>query len=139
MIIDANNLILGRLGTYVAKKVLLGEKVDIVNCEGCVVTGDRAEIFEQSDRFLKMGIPAKGPFTRRMPDRFVKRSIRGMLPYKKERGKMAFKNIKCHIGIPDSFKNQKFDTIKDANVEKVPNLRYISVKEICKHIGAKLE
>lgn len=138
MIIDANNLILGRLGTYAAKKALLGEKIDIVNCENSVVTGDRARIFKDYDQKLKMGIPAKGPFTRRMPDRFVKRSIRGMLPYKKERGRIAFKNIKCYMGVPDSFKNQKFDTIKDANVEKVPNLKYISVKEICKHIGAKI-
>jgi len=138
MIIDANNLILGRLGTFVAKKALLGEKVDIVNCENSVITGDRAKIFEDYDNFLKRGIPAKGPFIRRMPDRFVKRAIRGMLPYKKERGRIAFKNIKCHIGIPENFKNQKFDVLKEANVEKVPNLKYIKIKEVCRHIGAKI-
>jgi len=124
MIIDANNLILGRLGTFVAKEALLGEKIDIVNCEACVVTGDKHRIFKDYDRFLKMGIPAKGPFMHRMPDRFVKRSIRGMLPYKKERGRIAFKNIKCHMGIPENLKEQKFDTLKEANVEKVPNLKY---------------
>jgi large subunit ribosomal protein L13 len=139
MIIDANNLILGRLGTYVAKKVLLGEKVDIVNCEGCVITGDRARILKDSDRFLKMGIPAKGPFTRKMPDRFVKRSIRGMLPYKKGRGRVAFNNIKCHIGVPDNLKDQKMDNIKGANVEKLPNLKFITIKEICNHIGGKVQ
>ena len=138
MIIDANNLILGRLGTYVAKNALLGEKIDIVNCESCVMTGDRDRIFEDYDTKLKMGIPAKGPFTRRMPDRFVKRAIRGMLPYKKERGRTAFDNIKCHMGVPENLKNQKFDTIKNANVEKIPNLKYIKIKEICKHIGAKI-
>lgn len=138
MIIDANNLILGRLGTYVAKQVLLGEKIDIVNCESCVITGDRKKIFEGYDNKLKRGIPAKGPFTRRMPDRFVKRAIRGMLPYKKERGRVAFENIKCHIGVPENLKNQKFDTLKDANVEKTPNLKYIKIKDVCKHIGAKI-
>ena len=139
MIIDANNLILGRMGTYVAKITLLGEKVDIVNCESAVVTGDRARIFKDYDQKLKMGIPAKGPFTRRMPDRFVKRSIRGMLPYKKERGRNAFKNIKCYIGIPDNFKDQKMDTIENANIEKVPNLKYVRIKDVCIHIGAKLK
>ena len=139
MIIDANNLILGRLGTYVAKNALLGEKVDIVNCESCVITGNRDKVFEDYDRFLKMGTPSKGPFVRRMPDRFVKRSIRGMLPYKKERGRKAFKSIMCYIGIPENLKNQKFDTIKSANIEKVPNLKFIRVKEICKHIGGKVE
>ena len=139
MIIDANNLILGRLGTYVAKKTLLGEKVDIVNCEGCVITGDKDKVFEDYDRFLKMGTPSKGPFVRRMPDRFVKRAIRGMLPYKKERGRKAFKNIKCYRGVPDSLKDQKFDTLKEANVGKLPNLKYVSVKDICVHIGDKLQ
>jgi len=131
-------LILGRLGTYVAKNALLGEKVDIVNCESCVITGNRDKVFEDYDRFLKMGTPSKGPFVRRMPDRFVKRAIRGMLPYKKERGRKAFKNIKCYRGVPDSLKDQKFDTLKEANVGKLPNLKYVSVKDICVHIGAKL-
>ena len=139
MIIDANNLILGRLGTYVAKKALLGEYIDIVNCENSVVTGDRNKIFEKYDNFLKRGIPAKGPFIRRMPDRFVKRAIRGMLPYKKERGRSAFKNIKCHLGVPEDLKDKKLDTIKEANIDKVPNLKYIKVKDVCKHIGAKIE
>jgi|TARA_Y100000310_G_scaffold284075_1_gene306592 large subunit ribosomal protein L13 len=139
MIIDANDLVLGRLGAYAAKKALLGEKIDIVNCESCVVTGRRYRIFEDYDKFLKKGIPAKGPFTYRMPDRFVKRSIRGMLPYKKERGRKAFKSIRCYIGIPENLKNQKCDTIKSANIEKVPNLKFIRVKEICKHIGGKVE
>ena len=31
MIIDANNLILGRMGAYVAKQALLGEKIDIIH------------------------------------------------------------------------------------------------------------
>lgn len=139
MIIDANNLILGRLGTYAAKKALLGEKIDIINCESCVITGKRNKIFEDYDNKLKRGIPSKGPFTRRMPDRFVKRAIRGMLPYQKGRGRIAFKNIKCYMGVPENLKNQKFDTIKNANVEKLPNLRYIKIKDICIHIGAKLK
>lgn len=138
MIIDANNLILGRLGTYVAQKALLGEKIDVVNCENSVMTGDKAQIYKNYDDFLKMGIPAKGPFTRRMPDRFVKRVIRGMLPYKKERGRIAFDNIKCHMGIPEDLKNQKMDVLKEANIEKVPNLKYVKIKDICKHIGAKI-
>ena len=138
MIIDASNLILGRLGTYAAKKALLGEKIDIVNSENCVMTGNGASIFANYDKKLKRGTPSKGPFFHRMPDRFVKRTIRGMLPYKKGRGKIAFKNINCHIGVPENLKDQKFETIKNANVEKVPNLKYIKIKEICIHIGAKI-
>lgn len=137
MIIDANNLILGRLGTYAAKKALLGEKIDIINCEECVITGKKKRIFDDYDKKLQMGIPSKGPFTRRMPHRFVKRVIRGMLPYQKERGRIAFKNIKCYIGVPENMKDQKFEIIKEANIGKVPNLDYVRIKDICKHLGEK--
>ena len=41
MIVDANNLVLGRMATHVAKELLKGEKVDIVNCEKVVVSGSR--------------------------------------------------------------------------------------------------
>jgi len=139
MIIDANNLILGRMSTFVAKKALLGEKIDIVNCENSVITGDKANIFKDYDEFLKRGTHSKGPHTQRMPDRFVKRTIRGMLPYKKERGRNAFKNITCHYGIPENFKNQKFNDLQEANVDKVPNIRFVKVKDICMHMGAKLK
>ena len=37
MIIDAKNLVLGRMATVVAKEALLGEKIDIINCEKAVV------------------------------------------------------------------------------------------------------
>ena len=139
MIIDATNLILGRLGTYVAKKALLGNKIDIVNCENSVVTGHRNRIFNDYEKSFKRGIPSKGPFFNKMPDRFVKRSIRGMLTYKKERGRKAFEGIKCHIGIPESFKNEKFDTIKNASLEKLPNHKYIKIKDICNHFGANIK
>ncbi|MBI2134793.1 50S ribosomal protein L13 [Candidatus Woesearchaeota archaeon] len=138
MIIDANNTILGRLGTYAAKKALLGEEVHIVNCENSVITGDRQRIFKDYERGFSMGIHTKGPFFYRMPDRFVKRAIRGMLPHKKERGAAAFKKIRCHIGIPETLKDQKSEIIKDATIAKVPNLKYVTVKEICIHVGGKI-
>ncbi len=138
MIIDGNNLILGRLGTFAAKKALLGEKIDIVNCEEVVITGKKESVFARYDRFLVMGTPAKGPFNYKTAERLVKRSIRGMLPYKKERGKAAFKNIKCYKGVPESFKGQTFETVQGANVDKVPNLDYVKVKHICIHIGGKV-
>ena len=138
MIIDGNNLILGRLGTFAAKKALLGETIDIVNCEEVVITGKKESVFARYDRFLQMGIPAKGPFNYKTAQRLVKRSIRGMLPYKNARGIAAFKNIKCYKGVPEEFKGKKFETVQGANVDKVPNLDFVKVKDICMHIGGKV-
>jgi len=133
MIINASDMILGRLASYVAKQALLGEKVDIVNCEKAVLTGNKKSVLADYKRRNERGTrPTKGPFMPKMPDRFVRRCIRGMLPYKQEKGIKAFKRIMCYIGIPDEFKDNKIETLDNFNVSKVPSLRYIYVGEICK-------
>lgn len=137
MIIDATDLRLGRMATVVAKNALLGETIDIVNCEKAVLTGNRDNILGEYKNRLRR-ITYKGPIVHRMPDRFVKKAIRGMLPYKQYKGDKAFKRIKCYMGVPDQFKGKKFETIKEANIANVQSLRYVYVKEICKEIGAKI-
>jgi large subunit ribosomal protein L13 len=139
MIIDATDLIVGRLASSVAKRALLGEKIDIVNCEKAVITGNRAYVLSEYKRRRDMGTWAKGPFFRRSADRLLRRTIRGMLPYKQEKGKTAFKRIMCWKGVPDPFANQKIESIKAAHVSKVPNLNYVSLGEIVKHLGGKIE
>ena len=135
MNIDATNLIVGRLATVAAKKALLGEVVNIVNCEKAVVTGNKKSILLAFKRKRDMGIPSKGPFFPRSPERIVKRVIRGMLPYKREKGMKAFKRIKCYVGVPEDIKN--LETIKEANVSKMPNLKYLKLEEISKYLNQK--
>ncbi len=137
MIIDATNLIVGRIATVVAKKALLGEKIDIINCEKAIMTGSKAEIHARYKKKRAMGIPTKGPFIQRMPDRFVRRIIRGMLPYKQEKGRKAYESIMCYIDVPDELKDQKAETIETANVKKVPNLKYVTIQEICSVMRCK--
>lgn len=137
MIIDATNLVLGRLATFAAKKSLLGEKVDIINCEKAVITGDPTTTYTRFKQRRDLGIPLKGPYPSRMPDRIVRRTIRGMLPRKKTKGRDAFSRVMCYIGIPDKVKDKKAETIKGANISKVPSLKYTTVGEISKLLGAK--
>lgn len=136
MIIDANDAILGRLGTYVAKQLLLGEKVDVVNCEECVISGRKHAVLNDYIQRLHRKAPGKGPFFYRKPDMFVKRAIRGMLPFKRARGREAFKNVKCHTGVPENLKNEKLIKIKDSSIEKLQT-DYLKVKEICRAVGGK--
>jgi large subunit ribosomal protein L13 len=137
MIVDATDLLLGRMASFVAKKALLGEKIDIVNCEKAVISGDRLYLIARyKERQLK-GNTFKGPFYLRKPNMFVRRTVRGMLPYKKERGKKAYKHIKCYIDIPEHLKDKKTETIEKANIKKLPNLKYVEVGRICRLIGAK--
>lgn len=137
MIIDATDLILGRLATFVAKKALLGEKMHIINSEKAVISGKKKMVFDAQLTKSRRGIPLQGPYFHRIPDKVVRRTIRGMIPYKTDRGRKAFKNVKCWIGIPPEFKDKKAETVKGAEVSKLPYLRYISVGRICKLMRSK--
>jgi len=140
VIIDADKMIVGRLGTRVAKLALNGENVDIINSEKAVVSGKKKYIYNEFNRKRNMGIPSKGPFIHRMPDRILRRMIRGMLPHKTARGREAFKRIMCHVGVPEKLKNEeKIETYNDASVTKIPNLNYLTLGEISKNLGAKTE
>jgi len=137
MIIDATDLVLGRLATIAAKKALLGEKVDIINSEKAVITGDPETTHAKFKRTRDRGVPLQGPYYPKQPDRIVRRTIRGMLPWTKTRGREAFKRVMCYISVPEKLKNEKAETIKEANVSKVPNLKYTTVGDISKLIGGK--
>ena len=75
MILNAENQIMGRLATYAAKKALLGETVNIINCEKAVITGNKKQIIDRYKKRRARGIPRKGPFFPRTPERIMKRTI----------------------------------------------------------------
>ena len=81
-IIDATNLKLGRLASKVAKEALSGEQVSVVNAEKAVITGRKKDIFSTYREKTDVGSRYKGPFFPRVPHLIVRRTIRGMLPYK---------------------------------------------------------
>lgn len=138
MIIDGTDLILGRMAAFAAKKALLGEAIDIVNCENIVISGDKRVTLAKYRKFREIGIqPNMGPFQPRIPDRFVRRAIKRMLPMSKPRGREAFHRIMCHIGLPSQFKGHEIISLKEANVSRLSTLKYVSVKELCKNMGGK--
>ncbi|MFH1439127.1 MAG: 50S ribosomal protein L13 [Candidatus Woesearchaeota archaeon] len=138
MIIDATNLVLGRFATVAAKKALLGETVNVVNCEKAIITGTKARIIADFKRKITIGIPLKGPYYPKQSDRIVRRTIRGMLPHKKTRGREAFKKVMCYIGVPEKFASQKLETVDNADVSRLSNLKYMHLKDIVKEIGGKI-
>lgn len=133
MIIDAKNTILGRLAAYVAKKALLGETIDIINCELAIVTGTKRKIIESYRERIHRGEPFHGPFFPRISHMLVRRTCRGMIPYKTKKGSTAYKRIKCYKAIPEQFKDK--ETIKlPQNLSKLKILKYMYVKDICKEL-----
>ncbi|HUW43395.1 MAG TPA: 50S ribosomal protein L13 [Bacillota bacterium] len=108
-IIDGKNAVLGRLASYVAKEALKGEEIVILNSDKVIITGNRKNIEEHfEEKRSKIGSGQKGPKVSRNTERIVKRAIRGMLPnFRKGRGKIAYRKIKCYVGIPKEFQDAK--------------------------------
>jgi large subunit ribosomal protein L13 len=140
-IIDGTGLLLGRVCSYAAKAALMGDDINIVNCEKIVISGDKKRVLaNEKVRRSRKSYPLKSAKFSRLPQKYVKRAVRGMLPYKKERGLNAFNKIKCHTGIPAEFADQKMEIVAGAELKKLPNLKYISVQEICRWLkGEKNE
>lgn len=136
MIIDAKDQILGRVATFAAKNALLGETVDIVNCESIIVSGAKQTVIAMYKHEKERGT-FKGPIFFRSPDRFVRRGIRGMIPYKQPRGKDAYARIMCHVGIPPEFAGKKMETVPGASMTKLPSNKYVTIREICRSLGGK--
>lgn len=135
IIIDAEGATLGRLCTNAAKNLLNGEEIAIVNSEKAIISGKKPSIKKHYKQKREVGTYRKGPFFPRKPDRIVKRSVRGMIPYQKPHGRTAFKRLKCYIGIPKEFEGKKFEKIKEA--EKRP-VDFITIEELSRSLGANI-
>jgi len=135
-VIDASGLILGRMASQAAKLALTGNQVAVVNCEKAVISGSKKKILERYATKRAIGWPTHGPFYPRLPDRFVKRTIRGMLPWSQAKGREAFKRVKCYIGVPEEFKDKEI-TFENASVERLEVATNVSIGELSRLLGVK--
>lgn len=135
-VIDAEGHVVGRLASHVGKLLCKGEEVTIVNAEKAIITGPKKRIILDFKRAREIGDrPRKGPYHPRMPDRMLKRVVRGMVPYQKPRGREAMKKLIVYMGIPEELKNADLEVIEDA--KKLPT-QYITLYDLAKALGAKL-
>ena len=135
-IINAEDTIIGRLASIVAKRLLSGEKIIIVNAEKALISGNPGSIAKKYlDRYhiKTKSNPLQGPFNPRKPDQILKRTVRGMLPYKKSRGKEAYKRLKVFNSLPGLFKDKELE-IPDGTLLNNPKSSYISLGELNKKI-----
>jgi large subunit ribosomal protein L13 len=136
-VIDGNDRILGRIGSYVAKELLNGNNVALVNAEKISISGSRPVLFEKYKRLLELkdkANPEHSPYWSRRSDLFVKRVIRGMLPYKKPRGKEAYKRLKVYIGVPEDLKKKgirKVDSKKPSELYQ----KSMTIEELTQRLG----
>tara|TARA_Y100000310_G_scaffold207084_1_gene207545 strand:+ start:135 stop:554 length:420 start_codon:yes stop_codon:yes gene_type:complete len=116
---DGEGAILGRLGTQVAKELLKGNEVVVVNSAKVIISGRKEIVVEKITRKQQMGRGGsmKGPKYPKSADRLLKRMIRGMLPWDRAKGKEAYKRLKCFIGSGD-LKDEELKNSRKLNIKK---------------------
>jgi large subunit ribosomal protein L13 len=136
-IIDAKDMLLGRLASTAAKFALIGNQVVIINCEHAVVSGKRLTVIGNYLHKDSRGTWSHGPFFYTNPSKFVKRTIRGMVPHRQARGDDALKRIMCYNGVPEKFKD-KAVPVEGAHISKVRQTKHVKLADLCKSIGGRV-
>lgn len=135
-IIDGEGLILGRLASSVAKKLLTEKDTEIVivNAERVVISGSKERTFKDYKEKKDRGSKEQGPFFPKMPDRIVKRTIRGMLPYKQAKGRDAFSRLKVYLSIPEDYETAERGKVESASAERLSR-KYVTLGEVSEKLG----
>jgi large subunit ribosomal protein L13 len=135
VVINAENARIGRLATHVAKELLKGGEVQIINAEKAIISGNPVDIhakYLEKRSFQYKGEPSKSPKWPKAPHLFVRRLIRGMLPRKKAKGRVAYKRLKVYVGAPETVKGE-VRVIKEA--DKGALNKYVTIRELCRLLG----
>ena len=136
-IINGEDLIVGRVASYVAKNILKdNEEYHIYNAEKMVFSGEMKPLLAKyvMRRALKnKANPEHSPHWPKRPDLLVKRIIRGMLPYDKPTGKKIYKKIKVYIGNDEKLNGVNIEFNATYNKAKLD--RYVTVYELCKALA----
>lgn len=133
-VVNAEGLIVGRMCSKVAKRLLNGEEVIILNAEKAVFSGKVKSKVLEAHIFLEVGAPMRGPFHYRRPDRFLRKAVRGMLPFKQPKGKSAYKRLKCYMGVPLDLKDREMITFSEASVANLKGPHF-TLGELSSEIG----
>ncbi len=136
-IIDAENHIAGRLASVVAKRLLKGEEIVIVNAEKISITGERDHVLAAYKQKKDLGNVKSGPFFPRRADLIMKRTVRGMLPWQTTSGREAYRRLKVYVGVPKEFADQEKERIEVAI--KTGLTQYVTLSQIAEFLGSRVK
>jgi len=137
ILVDAENQILGRLASFAAKRALSGDMVIVLNAEKAVISGRRKSVVEEAKWRLHtrtLGAQTTAPVHERRPDLYLRRVVRGMLPWKKAKGRAAYHKVHVFMGIPEEFSGKSTMKIPGADASKLTSPR-ITLQDLATEIG----
>jgi len=133
IVVDTQDCILGRVASQVAERALDGERIAVVNAERAVITGSEEQLTQKYLDRRERGSD-RGPYYPKRPDRIFKRSIRGMLPYKRPRGRKALESVRVYVGNP----YDEAERLDDTSLDRLSNIRFVSLGDISESLGANI-
>jgi large subunit ribosomal protein L13 len=136
-VINGEGMLLGRLASVVAQRALAGEEIAVVNAEKAIISGSRSRVVSNYQHKRSRGSTGWGPFVPRRPDHLMKRTIRGMLPYKRPRGADAMKRVRCYVGIPSEFAGKEMELLTEASMDRLNNVQFVTLGAVCTFLGAR--
>jgi len=131
-VINAENKILGRLASEVARRVKDGEEVHIVNSEDAVVSGEKEKVLADYKQKFDRGRRDRGPYFQKRPDKILKRTVKNMLPDGPD-GRELRSNVRAYLQVPD-----RFDEVEEVEVKEgkdLKNRNYVKIGDVSEHVG----
>ncbi len=142
IIVDGSGQILGRLASIVAKKLLEGNRVIVVNVEKIVISGKPSEVvksYKQTVLSVRSHHKHKWrPKRPRSPIRIFKSAVKGMLPKNNKRGREALKRLRAYIGIPQEYAGKELVRFKEADASRLGRW-YVELARVARELGWKGE
>ncbi|MFB6182943.1 MAG: 50S ribosomal protein L13 [Haloarculaceae archaeon] len=134
VVVDARDCIMGRVASQVAERALDGESVAVVNAERAVITGRENDVMATFQKRRDVGSD-RGPAYPKRPDGIFKRSIRGMVPHKKPRGREALSNVRVYVGNP---LDEDGEVLEGTSLDRLSNIKFVQLGEVSESLGANV-
>lgn len=146
IVVDGSGHRLGRMASRVAKMLLDGKKVVVLNAKDVIITGNKSAILKRYNRLINRtwysSLSKVQVWFPRRSDRILWYTIARMLPRKKAKGREALKRLKVYSGTPEKYRNVQKVKIEDALHKREVSrsgkiIRIYKLGEIAKLIGSK--
>jgi len=135
-VIDADGHVMGRLSSEVAERLLNGEEIIIVNAEKAIITGKKDMVFGEYKAKKDRGKIMRGPFYPRRADLILKKTVKGMLPFKKSTGRVSYRRLKVYVGVPKEYAAAQLEKIDVAIRPRTES--YVRLGDVSGHLGSKV-
>ncbi|MGB9986135.1 50S ribosomal protein L13 [Salarchaeum japonicum] len=134
IVVDAGDCIVGRVASNVSELALDGKSVAVVNAEEAVITGNKESTFATYRKRAELGSDS-GPYYPKRPDGIFKRAVRGMLPYKQDRGREAFENVRIYVG---NHTDEEGEVLDGTSLDRLSNIKFVTLAEVSEELGANV-